>query len=69
MGRKYHGNGSSHCIILLNLHDCKMLSTKPRMATHAGLLGGAVYVNAFTLLSQEIEPEYREFSLVGPSAV
>lgn len=29
----------------------------------AGLLGGAVYVNSFTLLSKEVEPGLREFSL------
>lgn len=28
-----------------------------------GLLGGAVYVNSFTLLSREVAPELREFSL------
>jgi battenin len=28
-----------------------------------GLLGGAVYVNAFTLISREVAPELREFSL------
>ena len=42
-------------------------SLKLKDAAHAGLLGGAVYVNAFTLLSQEIEPEYREFSLGAAS--
>lgn len=29
----------------------------------AGLLGGAVYVNSFTLLSKEVEPTLKEFSL------
>jgi battenin len=29
----------------------------------AGLLGGAVYVNSFTLLTHEVEPHLREFSL------
>ena len=29
----------------------------------AGLLGGAVYVNSFTLLSKEVEPALKEFSL------
>ncbi len=33
----------------------------------AGLLGGAVYVNAFKLLAKEIEPQYREFSLGAAS--
>ena len=33
----------------------------------AGLLGGAVYVNAFTLLAREVEPQYREFSLGAAS--
>lgn len=33
----------------------------------AGLLGGAVYVNAFTLLSREVEPRLREFSLAAAS--
>lgn len=28
-----------------------------------GLLGGAVYVNSFTLLSKEVEPTMKEFSL------
>jgi len=28
-----------------------------------GLLGGAVYVNSFTLLSKEVEPALKEFSL------
>ncbi|EIE19722.1 hypothetical protein COCSUDRAFT_54594 [Coccomyxa subellipsoidea C-169] len=32
-----------------------------------GLLGGAVYVNAFTLLSREVEPRLREFSLAAAS--
>ncbi len=31
----------------------------------AGLLGGATYVNAFTLLSKEVAPELREFSLAA----
>ena len=30
---------------------------------YAGLLGGAVYVNAFTLLAKEVEPSLREFSM------
>lgn len=33
----------------------------------AGLLGGAVYVNAFTLIAREVEPQYREFSLGAAS--
>ena len=33
----------------------------------AGLLGGAVYVNAFTLINLEIEPNLREFSLAAAS--
>ncbi|KAK9806280.1 hypothetical protein WJX72_008416 [[Myrmecia] bisecta] len=33
----------------------------------AGLLGGAVYVNAFTLISKEVEPRFREFSLSAAS--
>lgn len=33
----------------------------------AGLLGGAVYVNAFTLIAREVEPQYREFSLAAVS--
>ena len=32
-----------------------------------GLLGGAVYVNAFTLLAKEVEPSLREFSLSAAS--
>ena len=32
-----------------------------------GLLGGAVYVNAFTLIDREIEPAYREFALTTAS--
>ncbi|PSC75581.1 battenin [Micractinium conductrix] len=32
-----------------------------------GLLGGAVYVNAFTLISAEVPPQYREFSLAAAS--
>ena len=30
---------------------------------YAGVLGGAVYVNAFTLLAKEVEPSLREFSM------
>ena len=37
----------------------------PCLAT--GLLGGAVYVNAFTLLSRRVEPGLREFSLAAVS--
>lgn len=29
----------------------------------AGLLGGAVYVNSFTLLTKEVDPALKEFSL------
>ena len=32
-----------------------------------GLLGGAVYVNAFTLLSKDVPPALREFSLAAAS--
>lgn len=32
-----------------------------------GLLGGAVYVNAFTLISRDVEPEMKEFSLAAAS--
>jgi len=32
-----------------------------------GLLGGAVYVNAFNLIAREVEPQYREFSLAAAS--
>ncbi|GAB4818577.1 hypothetical protein N2152v2_005623 [Parachlorella kessleri] len=32
-----------------------------------GLLGGACYVNAFNLISKEVEPQYREFSLGAAS--
>lgn len=32
-----------------------------------GLLGGGVYVNAFTLLSREVPPALREFSLAAAS--
>lgn len=32
-----------------------------------GLLGGAVYVNAFTLISRNVEPRVREFSLGAAS--
>lgn len=35
--------------------------------TNAGLLGGLVYVNAFSLLSREVEPQYKEFSLAAAS--
>jgi battenin len=35
------------------------------LALAAGLLGGAVYVNAFTLLAREVEPQLREFSLAA----
>ena len=34
---------------------------------HAGLLGGAVYVNAFTLISHQVDPALREFSLAAAS--
>lgn len=37
------------------------------LARSAGLLGGAVYVNAFTLLAKEVEPSLREFSLSAAS--
>ena len=37
----------------------------PAFAT--GLLGGAVYVNAFTLIDREVQPAYREFSLTTAS--
>ncbi len=39
-------------------HDVVMLT---------GLLGGAVYVNAFTLLSREVQPCLQEFSLAAAS--
>ncbi len=32
-----------------------------------GLLGGAVYVNAFTLIDREVEPAFREFALTTAS--
>ncbi len=32
-----------------------------------GLLGGAVYVNAFTLISRHVDPLMREFSLAAAS--
>ncbi|KAI8106057.1 hypothetical protein M9435_000607 [Picochlorum sp. BPE23] len=32
-----------------------------------GLLGGAVYVNAFTLISRDVPVEYKEFSLAAAS--
>lgn len=32
-----------------------------------GLLGGAVYVNAFTLISRDVASEYKEFSLAAAS--
>lgn len=32
-------------------------------AVFTGLLGGAVYVNAFTMIDREVKEEYREFSL------
>ena len=38
-----------------------------KVHSHAGLLGGAVYVNAFTLISKDVEPEYKEFSLSAAS--
>lgn len=37
----------------------------PAFAT--GLLGGLTYVNAFTLISRDIAPSYREFSLAAAS--
>lgn len=33
----------------------------------AGLLGGAVYVNAFTLLARDVDPDLKEFSLSAAS--
>lgn len=36
-------------------------------AFFTGLLGGAVYVNAFTLIDREVEPAYREFALTTAS--
>lgn len=38
-----------------------------RIGCLAGLLGGAVYVNAFTLISKDVDPRYREFSLSAAS--
>ena len=35
--------------------------------TFSGLLGGAVYVNAFSLISREVRPEHKEFSLAAAS--
>ena len=35
--------------------------------SYAGLLGGAVYVNAFTLISRHVDPLMREFSLAAAS--
>ncbi|KAK9802021.1 hypothetical protein WJX73_002286 [Symbiochloris irregularis] len=32
-----------------------------------GLIGGGVYVNAFTLIGKEVDPAYREFSLTAAS--
>lgn len=32
-----------------------------------GLLGGLVYVNAFTLISREVEAQFKEFSLGAAS--
>jgi len=32
-----------------------------------GLLGGSVYVNAFTLISRDVQPEMKEFSLAAAS--
>merc|ERR1712043_104780 len=32
-----------------------------------GLLGGAVYVNAFTLISKEVDTKWKEFSLSAAS--
>ena len=37
------------------------------VAFYVGLLGGAVYVNAFTLISKQVAPEYVEFSLSAAS--
>ena len=37
------------------------------LADQAGLLGGAVYVNAFTLISRHVDPLLREFSLAAAS--
>lgn len=37
------------------------------MCVRAGLLGGAVYVNAFTLISRQVDPLRREFSLAAAS--
>jgi len=56
--------------VLMPLHSLSM--TIPRRLTAearyaAGLLGGAVYVNAFTLISKDVDPKYREFSLAAAS--
>ena len=32
-----------------------------------GLLGGLVYVNAFTLIAKEVPPRHKEFSLAAAS--
>ena len=37
------------------------------VAFYVGLLGGAVYVNAFTLISKNVEPQFVEFSLSAAS--
>ena len=42
-------------------------SPAPPLPTAAGLLGGAVYVNALTLISREVAPPWREFSLGAAS--
>lgn len=34
---------------------------------HVGLLGGAVYVGAFSLIGAEVEPSLREFALGAAS--
>lgn len=45
---------------------CYVISFTTRK-DHAGLLGGAVYVNAFTLISHQVDPALKEFSLAAAS--
>ena len=54
-----------HCV-LIHYVVCFIIAFTARK-DHAGLLGGAVYVNAFTLISHQVDPALREFSLAAAS--
>lgn len=56
-------------IVSLLHHGCKLPLSLEGVVVHVctGLLGGAVYVNAFTLISRRVDPLRQEFSLAAAS--